>query len=115
MAYIIWKASITEYRVKNLVTNEVKIMTDLNCTGCKFKVDIERYEVAKSKNFINSGDANDFFAWIEAEYITENDVKLEGSNVFYNPFKHYAFRDRLTLKVKHKANALKIRGNTLTY
>ena len=112
--FIIWKASVTEYRVRNSETNEVQILENFTAVDCEFKVDVKQYELAKKNNFQNSGDANDFFAWIEAVTIARTETALD-KKVFYNPFKSCNFVDRVTNDCLTSASKVVIEGNTLSY
>lgn len=112
--YIIWKASIEEYRVKNTLTNEIKVLKSFTLIDCSFKVDINLYQKAKDNNFVNSGNPNDFFAWIEAKGIKEGGKPLK-RNVFYNPFKSAYFKDRSTNERKDFTKRININGNLLSY
>lgn len=114
MSFRIWKASITEYRIKNMITNEVKVLTNFTAVGCELKVNLKQYYDAKKIGFVNSGNPFDFFAWIEAEAILPAEVDLV-SKVYYNPFKSPFFRDRESGKVKQKVNRIVINQNTLSY
>ena len=113
--YIIWKASINEYRVKDVSTGEVQVLENFTAINCTFWVNIEQYERAKQVSFANSGDDNDYFACIHASNVTiEDHVPLE-SKVFYNPFKSEWFRDRATEQKILSVKKLVINGNTLSY
>lgn len=110
----IWKASVTEYRIKDNFTNEVKVLDKFTLVGCEFKVNLKQYHEAKQINFENSGNPFDFFAWIEADTYSKIEEELP-KKVFYNPFRSPFFRDRESSKVKQFATKIVINGNTLSY
>ncbi len=114
MSFIIWKASITEYRIQNQDTKEVQVLENFTAVNCKLRVNLKQYYDAKKLGFANSGNPFDFFAWIEAEAIRPAEVDLT-AKVFYNPFKSPFFRDRESGKVKQKAIKIVINQNTLSY
>jgi hypothetical protein len=115
MKYIIWKASITEYRVLNTVTGEMQILDRFTAVNCTFNVNVFKYERAKETSFANSGNPNDYFAWIECQAILPFNNEIAKQNVFYNPFKASTFRDRVTEQTINKANFIEINLNTLAY
>lgn len=110
----VWKASITEYRIKDNLTNEVKVLDKFTLVGCEFKVNLKQYHEAKQINFENSGNPFDFFAWIEADEIKQFEVEPI-DKVYYNPFKSPFFRDRESSKVKQFATKVVINQNVLSY
>lgn len=114
--YKIWKASIEEYRVLDTKTNKTKVMTEFAAFRCTFKVDLNKYDEAKAKDFKNSGVEDDYFAHIEAENIVETPIiGYCDRPVWYNPFLHTHFRDRLTKDVVNSVGILEVKGNTLKY
>ena len=113
--YKVWKASVDEYRVLNTLTGRVEVLKNFTILGCSFKVDINLYNSALERNFANSGDDNDYFAWIECKRIIRNNKNKLVSKVFYNPFKSSFFRDRTSLEIKSFADKVEINGNTLSY
>jgi hypothetical protein len=115
MSYKIWKASIEEYRIKDMATNEVRVLKDFTLLGCKFKVNLKLYNEAKKNNFENSGNPFDFFAWIEADEVLTIVEPLLNDKVFYNPFKGAFFKDRESGKQTSVVSKLVIKGNTLSY
>lgn len=115
MKYIIWKASITEYRVLNTITGKMQILDRFTAVNCTLNVNVFKYERAKENNFANSGDPNDYFAWIEASEVLPFNNEVAKNNVFYNPFKASTFRDRATEQTIDRANFIEINLNTLNY
>jgi hypothetical protein len=114
MRFKIWKASITEYRIQDTVTGEIKVLENFTAVGCELKVNLNLYNQAEQNCFANSGNPFDYFAWIEAVTIAPAE-KEPVKKVFYNPFKSMFFRDRETLEQKHFANKIVFNGNTLSY
>lgn len=114
MNYRIWKASITEYRVQNLETKEVLILSNFVALGCELKVNLKQYYDAKKQCFVNSGNPFDYFAWIEAKEIKPAEAD-KANKVFYNPFKSPFFRDRESNDIITFSNKITINGNTLSY
>ncbi len=114
MSFRIWKASITEYRIKNMITNEVKVMENFTAVGCELKVNLKQYYEAKKVGFVNSGNPFDYFAWIEAVTVAPAEAELP-NKVYYNPFKSPFFRDRESGKVKQRTNKIVFNQNTLSY
>lgn len=113
--YVIWKASINEYRVQDISTGKVQVLENFIALNCSFWVNLKQYECSKERNFANSGDENDYFACIHASNITIEDHKPLESKVFYNPFKSEWFRDRATEEKILSVKTLVINGNTLSY
>lgn len=117
MRYRIWKASIEEYRIQEVATGEVRILKNFSLNGVKFCVDVNGFLKAKQREFKNTGDAFDYFAWMEASDVVEESGENAplANTVFYNPFKHMFFRDRTTEKCLANAQKVRVRGNFLTY
>lgn len=113
--YKVWKASIKEYRVLNTLTGEVQILERFTALNCALKVDINLYNIAKSNNFANSGNENDYFAWIECNEILKFNNEVATNNVFYNLFKSEFFKDRVSNKTVSNCQFIEINGNTLNY
>lgn len=117
--YIIWKASIENYRVLNTLTGEIKIIKDFIAKDCEFKVNINGFNTARLKNFENSGKPNDYFAYIVAKKVLKMPrlglFKRKMQPVFYNPFKSAYFRNRITGERVDFCNTIRITGNTLAY
>ena len=115
--YIIWKASIHEYRVQDTQTNEITITGNVTAINCSFHVDIEGYNKAQKRDFKDSGREQDYFAWIEADMVFDNTQYYHTfkDKVWYNPFLHSQFRDRITEAVVTKASVVCTIGNILTY
>ena len=114
--YLIWKASITEFRVLDRSNGKSIVMENLMAFNCTFHVDLEAYNRAQKSNFVNSGRENDYFAWIEADMVFINSLGYTFKDkVWYNPFLHSQFRDRATKEVVNMAQSICTIGNTLTY
>lgn len=113
--YKIWKASITEYRVLDTWTGEVTVMDTFTAVNCTFRTDEIKYDEARNKNFVNSGDPNDYFAWIECTSILPFNNEVAEKRVFYNPFKGNNFNDRETMNPVLSAHYVEIKQNLLSY
>lgn len=116
MRYKIWKAGIEEYRILDTQTNTKTVYRGFTTVGgCKLMVDEDKYNLAKANNFENSGDEDDYFAWIECNKLTPYTLLHYSKVMFYNPFKHAYFRDKSTLEVLHFVYDITAEGNYLTY
>lgn len=114
--YKIWKASINAYRVLDTQTGETFVLSNLTLMGVVFKVDVKGYFKAANKKFADSGDPNDYFAWMEADsFSLNNQAVLYPSRVFYNPFKSFWFKDRATSQEISSASLVTTVGNILSY
>jgi hypothetical protein len=114
--YRVWKKSITEYNVLDTVTGELFTITNFELHGCRFRVDVDKYHLARALDFKNTGDTFDYFAWIEAKEFKQSYTGIDTESVvFYNPFKNIYFRDRVTEKIVTHASVVRVSGNYLEY
>lgn len=114
--YKIWKESIHRYRVKDTETGKISIIGEFVAIDCHFIVDYDKYHEASLRGFKDTGEPEDYFAHIDAAYVEE--APLEGAcneTVWYNPFLHQEFRDRVTKEVIKHASIVEVSGNKLKY
>lgn len=112
----VWKASVTEYRIFDTLTQTTTVKSNVVMVNASFCVDKNKYYQAKTEDFKNSGDESDYFAWIEAEEVVDNSISLRYNNqVYYNPLVNRNFRDRITKEKVKVASYVATVGNLLTY
>lgn len=112
----IWKASIDSYRVLDTVTGNVDVVSNLTLKDVVFRVDTKKYLQSSKDGFKDSGDPNDYFAWMEADSLVVNkEAVLYPNKVYYNPFKAMCFRDRVTSQEIFNARLVTTIGNILSY
>ena len=114
--YRIWKKSIQEYRVADQNGNIVYEGKNILAKNPKFIVDGDGYLKAKKRNFANTDNPFDYFAYIECEDFTINPsapVVGYNKNIFFNPFKAPFFQERRTGREILEAISCFINGNRL--
>lgn len=116
MRYKIWKDSINTYKILDTESDLISICTNFYALDCIFNVDIKDYIKAEAEGFVNSGDPDDYFAWIAANKVyVKDEIVHSNAPVYYNPFKHPFFRNKHTNKIVHIARSVMVTGNTLSY
>lgn len=119
----VFKANLTEYRVKDLKTGIItNVGENLILHNVYAKTDLAAYEIARKNNFKNSGIESDYFACLVCE---RYEIKQEPNLfhrikdcIFFNPFKSAWFMDRETgarFRPYTKLKFVLIQGNTLKY
>ncbi len=98
--YHIYKKSINEYRVLNTETR-IFVITNARYLAVfepKFIVDQSGYQAAKQKQFVNSGNAFDYFAYIQTDHLPvvcadKLSIPRKFNQIKFNPFKaNYFFQ-----------------------
>lgn len=115
--YKIWKRDVTNYWVQK-PNGELESHSNLLLFNCRLMVDIQKYDVARQNNFVNSNDPFDYFAWIEASsmvYNPHNSLWLFDKELYYNPHKSTYFKDRDSESILKKADFISTVGNILYY
>jgi len=116
MRYKIWKATKSTYRVLDTKTGLTSEVEKFFTSNAIFHVDIDRYIKSEAGEFEDTGQPDDYFAWIETNDIgVKDEVHLFPEKVYYNPFLNPFFRNRKTNRIIHIARVLIVDGNTLSY
>ncbi len=115
MRYRIYKESFDSYRIHDTLSGDiVSTNQSLQVIGAIFKVDQKGYFAAKKLDFANSGDGNDYFAWIETNTIYLNRGRMTGVEVYFNPHKGNYFKYRSNDTQVLSAEVVQIEGNKLS-
>lgn len=124
--YKIWKHDMDSYWVERLsrngkgdyIANKLEKHSNLLLLNCRFIVDHRKYDAAKQVGFNNSGDPQDYFAWIEALNVIPNPGNKEwifDNKLYFNPHKSLYFKDRDSDEILLQADFVSTVGNILYY
>lgn len=113
--YIVYKRDIHHYRILDSYTGEL-IEGNFRCLTIKnpsFRVDIGRYNAAKEVHFINDNNPKSFFAWIEADEVSEGVLFQAPNQIKFNPFVGSVFYGVDSNTSVYEAEVCTILGNEL--
>lgn len=113
--YAIFKKDIHHYRILDLFTGDL-VVGYFRCLTIKnpsFMVDPIGYRKAKENHFVNDGDPKSFFAWIEADEVSEGVLFQAPHRIKFNPFNGNVFYRVDNNTAVYKAELCTILGNNL--
>lgn len=116
--YHVYKKDIENYRVYDTMQDKiVHEGSQLFVYNPRFIVNYDGYLEAEKNNFINSGDPDDYFAWIECDNlltkVTQEQALSHRTNIYFNPYKMFYFAKRHSMEPIIRAPSVVIRGNFL--